>query len=271
MRRRSRACSRRPTSCCCELSARRSRPGCASTTPTGSGTRPATSATSSELRSAPATAADVEPEPDATGCGGGLDPCEWRAGSGWWDAEWAAGEERERLRPLYVVVEKILGGASRCRPTGRSDGTTGYEFSTRTTGSSSTRRTRRLRSTLYQRFTGDGDRFADLVYEQEADDPAPGAGQRAQRARPGARPLSEHDRRSRDFTLNSLRDALREVIACFPVYRTYIDRQRGAVTQRDRRCDRARGPRRPSGATRASTVGLRLRPRRAAAGRAARS
>ena len=34
--------------------------------------------------------------------------------------------------------------------------------------------------------------------------------------------LSERDRRFRDFTLYALRDALREVIACFPVYRTYI-------------------------------------------------
>ena len=34
--------------------------------------------------------------------------------------------------------------------------------------------------------------------------------------------LSEHDRRSRDFTLNSLTNAIREIIACFPVYRTYV-------------------------------------------------
>ena len=34
--------------------------------------------------------------------------------------------------------------------------------------------------------------------------------------------LAQKDRWSRDFTLNSLRHALREVIACFPVYRSYI-------------------------------------------------
>src|SRR5690606_2778838 len=32
----------------------------------------------------------------------------------------------------------------------------------------------------------------------------------------------EGDRHSRDFTLNELRRMIREVIACFPVYRTYI-------------------------------------------------
>ena len=34
--------------------------------------------------------------------------------------------------------------------------------------------------------------------------------------------LAQQHRRSRDFTFNSLRHALQEVIACFPVYRSYI-------------------------------------------------
>ena len=39
--------------------------------------------------------------------------------------------------------------------------------------------------------------------------------------------LSERDRRTRDFTLNSLREVLREVVACFPIYRTYVSRDAG--------------------------------------------
>ena len=34
--------------------------------------------------------------------------------------------------------------------------------------------------------------------------------------------VAEQDRRTRDFTLNDLARALREVMACFGVYRTYI-------------------------------------------------
>jgi (1->4)-alpha-D-glucan 1-alpha-D-glucosylmutase len=45
--------------------------------------------------------------------------------------------------------------------------------------------------------------------------------------------LSERNRGSRDFTLGSLTDALREIIACFPVYRTYIDARSGRVSERD--------------------------------------
>ena len=44
--------------------------------------------------------------------------------------------------------------------------------------------------------------------------------------------IAQLDRRSRDFTFNNVRQALAEVIACFPVYRTYIT---GTVSENDRR------------------------------------
>jgi (1->4)-alpha-D-glucan 1-alpha-D-glucosylmutase len=46
--------------------------------------------------------------------------------------------------------------------------------------------------------------------------------------------ISSENRRARDFTRSVLRDAIRETIACFPVYRTYID-ERGNVKEWDRR------------------------------------
>ena len=46
--------------------------------------------------------------------------------------------------------------------------------------------------------------------------------------------ISGTDRRARDYTRKALRDAIRETIACFPVYRSYID-ERGEVNDRDRR------------------------------------
>ena len=44
--------------------------------------------------------------------------------------------------------------------------------------------------------------------------------------------IARGDRSTRDFTFNSLRDALAEVIACFPVYRTYVA---ASVAETDRR------------------------------------
>jgi len=46
--------------------------------------------------------------------------------------------------------------------------------------------------------------------------------------------LTEQNRRTRDYTLNSLRDALREIIACFPVYRTYLTGDQSAVPPQER-------------------------------------
>ena len=47
--------------------------------------------------------------------------------------------------------------------------------------------------------------------------------------------ISEQHRWSRDFTLESLRDALREVLAAFPVYRTYVASNQTEVDPQDRR------------------------------------
>ena len=54
-------------------------------------------------------------------------------------------------------------------------------------------------------------------------------------ARTGFDQVSEQHRWSRDFTRLSLFRALREVVACFPVYRTYIRPERGEVGDDDRR------------------------------------
>ena len=46
--------------------------------------------------------------------------------------------------------------------------------------------------------------------------------------------MAHQNPRTADFTHNILRRALREVIACFPVYRTYVDDD-GTPTDADRR------------------------------------
>ena len=72
------------------------------------------------------------------------------------------------------------------------------------------------------RFIGNRESFEDLTYESK---------QLIMRASMSSEinvlgyqlnHLSEMNRRFRDFTLNSLIHAIREIIACFPVYRTYV-------------------------------------------------
>ena len=152
----------------------------------------------------------------------------------------------------WIVVEKILepgerlrdlaGGRhhrlrlpeSRRRPVRRSRGRAAADRALRRVH----RRVRRLRragaekkhQVLRELLASDVNRLAALFLE-----------------------VCERHRRHRDYTRHELHEALREVIACFPVYRTYVQAEAGQVERRRRP---TMSPRRSSGrraAARSST------------------
>ena len=123
---------------------------------------------------------------------------------------------------FYVVVEKILTGKERLRETWPVNGTTGYDFTNLVNGlfvdSDSLMRMERI----YRVFTGQRAIFSQLAYQSKK---FVMHGALASELNVLANLLSRialSDRHTCDFTLNNLRDALGEVIARFPVYRTYI-------------------------------------------------
>jgi (1->4)-alpha-D-glucan 1-alpha-D-glucosylmutase len=126
------------------------------------------------------------------------------------------------FRPLYVVAEKILGQEEPIPEDWPIHGTTGYEFLNQLNGLFVDAGQKALFSRIYQRWTGMDANYRSHVYEQKfLILQVSLAGELHMLARQLDR-LSEKNRWSRDFTLNSLRHALREIIACFPVYRSYI-------------------------------------------------
>jgi (1->4)-alpha-D-glucan 1-alpha-D-glucosylmutase len=135
-------------------------------------------------------------------------------------------------RPLYVVAEKILSGRERLPSGWSAHGTTGYNFLNQVNGlfveSANARRMRRV----YAKLTGRTQSFDDLSYETKRliMDTAM-ASELTVLAHTLDR-IGEGNRRSRDFTQNSLRDMLMEVVACFPVYRTYVNEQGWAPDDR---------------------------------------
>lgn len=125
-------------------------------------------------------------------------------------------------QPLYLVVEKILLGAERLRPDWRIAGTTGYDFMNLVAGLFIDREAERGFDRIYRRVIGRTTTFADEAYE---------AKRRVMRIDLASElsvlidalvRIAHSDRRSRDFTSLGLRRALIEVIAMFPVYRTYV-------------------------------------------------
>ncbi len=128
----------------------------------------------------------------------------------------------EAERPLFLVVEKILTREETLPVQWPVYGTTGYDFLTLVNGLFVDGSHEQAFNRLYARFIGNNLSFEDRVYESK---------QLIMRASMSSEinvlgyqlnHLSEMNRRFRDFTLNSLIHAIREIIACFPVYRTYV-------------------------------------------------
>jgi len=135
---------------------------------------------------------------------------------------------------IYVVIEKITAPHERLPESWLVHGTTGYRFANVVNGLFVDARAKSRLDRAWRAFAGDEARS----FEQ-----ASGAGRRAIMEGPLASELrvltlralrlARADRRTRDFTFNALRQALIEIVAGFPVYRTYVDAD-GASAQ-DRR------------------------------------
>ena len=138
--------------------------------------------------------------------------------------------------PLYVLAEKVLGRGERMPTRWAIHGTTGYEFLATVGGLFVDPGGARPLTATYRAFTGLRTLYPDVVYasKQLILDVALSS-ELAVLGRALAR-LAERQRHSRDFTLRGLIHALREVIACFPLYRTYIDGTETTVELQDRAC-----------------------------------
>ena len=126
-------------------------------------------------------------------------------------------------RELYLLVEKILDPTREYLPADWPvHGTTGYEFANQVAllmvrGSSA-----KSMTTTYKKFTGLTTDFDDLVYEKKILTMRMALSSEITALGRLLDDLSEMHRHFRDFTRNTLTTAVREVIACFSVYRTYI-------------------------------------------------
>jgi (1->4)-alpha-D-glucan 1-alpha-D-glucosylmutase len=127
------------------------------------------------------------------------------------------------IRPFYLIAEKILQKGESLPEDWPIYGTTGYEFMNALNGIFVESANEKLFDDIYTRFTRARIHFPDLVYEKKKLITRVSMSSEINVLGHQLDRLSEKNRWSRDFTLNSLTDAIREIIACFPVYRTYID------------------------------------------------
>ncbi len=131
-------------------------------------------------------------------------------------------ENGRPARPLYVIIEKIAAGHERLPESWAVHGTSGYRFATQVNAVLVDNRTAEEMEHIYRAFAADAPPYPAAVYDGKI------AIMKAALASPLLMLATEllrialADRRTRDYTLNNLRYALAEFVACFPVYRTYI-------------------------------------------------
>ncbi|MDQ3068878.1 MAG: malto-oligosyltrehalose synthase [Acidobacteriota bacterium] len=138
------------------------------------------------------------------------------------DLQRIAGTAAPAGSPMYVLAEKVLSAGEDLPGDWQVNGTTGYGFVNDVTGLFvDGRHAARLLRT-YQRFTGRDDSWRLICQRSKKLIMDTAMASELAVLSDALERLSRGDRRWRDFTRHSLRDALVALISCFPVYRTYI-------------------------------------------------
>ncbi len=133
---------------------------------------------------------------------------------------------------VYLVVEKILSGDEPLPAEWPVHGTTGYDFSNLVNGlfvdSSAASKIERA----YRGFLGEAEEFREVLHHCKKNVMRNALASELNVLANLLSRIALSNRHTCDFTLNSLRYALSEIVAHFPVYRTYLTEE--SVSPRDR-------------------------------------
>jgi (1->4)-alpha-D-glucan 1-alpha-D-glucosylmutase len=155
-----------------------------------------------------------------------------------------SGNGAQQPRPMYLVVEKILEGPESLPADWPVHGTSGYEFLSQVNGIFVRTDEVKEFDDIETKFVRQPRSFEEIVYHSKRLILRASMASELSVLGHLLDRISEQNWRSRDFTRNGLTYALREIVACFPVYRTYttdagvLDRDRRYIDQAVRRAIR---------------------------------
>ena len=129
---------------------------------------------------------------------------------------------REKLGEIYIVVEKILDLEEELPYFWPVHGTTGYEFMNYLNGIFCNKRNEKAFDKMYSSFTGSTIPYEDLVAEKKRLIIGKHMAGDIDNLAHLMKKISSRYRHGSDITLYALKRALVEVMALFPVYRTYV-------------------------------------------------
>jgi len=126
-------------------------------------------------------------------------------------------------RAIYLIVEKILTGDEQLPKNWPVHGTTGYDFANQVARVLVDHNAEGAITKIFKRFIGHSLHFGHLVYAKKRLVMRISLANEINVLGNMVDRLSEQNRWFRDYTLEALARAVRETIACFPVYRTYLE------------------------------------------------
>lgn len=139
---------------------------------------------------------------------------------------------RAEVGDTYMVVEKILAPGEELPSNFPVEGTTGYDYLRGVTQVMCALENRRAFSAIYDRFTGLDVSYEELLFNKKLMIIGKYLAGNIDNLAHHLKKISSKDRQGLDITLYGLRRALVEVMASFPVYRTYINGAARAETDR---------------------------------------
>lgn len=134
---------------------------------------------------------------------------------------------------FYVIVEKILIGNEKTPEEWLCEGTVGYDFLNQINQFYVCQTSRKNFQTIYRDYTGIHTKMRDEIYFCKNLILSVSMSSELNMLSHHLDKISQQHRNSRDLTVGSLKSALREIIACFPVYRSYIQSSRGIIHTED--------------------------------------
>ena len=134
----------------------------------------------------------------------------------------------------WIIGEKILEPGEFLRREWPIEGTSGYDFMNVVGGVLVDREGVSALREVYGELTGEPTDFGEIAHDKKINVTQEALGSDVNRLTSLFVQICECNRNQRDYTRAEIRRAIREVAACFRVYRTYVIPERSEITDEDR-------------------------------------
>jgi len=139
---------------------------------------------------------------------------------------------RDHLGDIYIIVEKILESEEPLPVSWPIQGSTGYDFTHRLNGLFCAAENQDAFNRIYQAFSGRTESFEHIVYRCKRQILKNHLGGDLNNLAERIKKVADQTPWGCDMTCRRIKQSLTELLAGFPVYRTYIDHKGPDVTDR---------------------------------------